>query len=165
MNKFIAVNPKDCIGCRICQLACDQAHSPQRGKTVGCLQTISPRLHLVETATGRFPIQCRQCEDAPCAKSCQLDAIISVDGAVIVDVSRCIGCKSCLLACPFGAIELNQILHTASKCDLCINSAPEPACVKNCPQQALQIIDPEQYRKMRMQQAARRVTQHPREEI
>ena len=52
------------------------------------------------------PVQCRHCEDAPCAKGCPINAIKNEDNSIIIDEEICIGCKACVVACPFGAIEI-----------------------------------------------------------
>lgn len=81
-----------------------------------------------------MPIQCKHCEDAPCLNACTKGAISRIDHQVIVDAEKCIGCKDCMQACPFGAIALlpyardghlvaqamsSQPKVFASKCDLC----------------------------------------------
>ncbi len=64
-----------------------------------------PRLIVTQTAQGTMPVQCRHCEDAPCAKVCPVGAITHQDGMIQLNENTCIGCKMCALACPFGAIE------------------------------------------------------------
>jgi hydrogenase-4 component A len=63
-----------------------------------------PRLHVTHTPQGTMPMQCRHCEDAPCAKSCPAGCFTITD-EVQLNESLCIGCKMCVLACPFGVIE------------------------------------------------------------
>ena len=63
-----------------------------------------PRLHETKTSHGIVHIQCRHCEDAPCAEVCPVAAITHGDNTIDLNESTCIGCKMCALACPFGAI-------------------------------------------------------------
>ena len=98
MNHFVVAEPRLCIGCYTCMPACVAAH-----QAVG-LQA-HPRLFVTHTPDGTMPVQCRHCEDAPCAKVCPVGAIVRADGAIQLNESTCIGCKMCALACPFGAIE------------------------------------------------------------
>lgn len=88
-------------------------------------------------------MQCRHCEDAPCIKVCPTVAIHrhNPNDPVLVDVELCIGCGYCLVVCPFGVIDITRDGKAVSKCDLCIErtkAGEEPACVSNCPTNALQ---------------------------
>ena len=117
-----------------------------------------------------MPIQCKHCEDAPCLNACTKGAISRVDHQVIVDAEKCIGCKDCMQACPFGAIALLPMPGTAawwqayvrrnkvfaSKCDLCAGVEGGPACVRVCPHQALRLVDPEAEREEKKYQGSRR---------
>lgn len=96
-NCLVLADPNRCIGCYTCMTACVVNH-----QKVG-LQAY-PRLLLTHTPTGTMPIQCRHCEDAPCAAVCPVKAITFTGQSVHLNESLCIGCKMCSLACPFGAI-------------------------------------------------------------
>jgi len=172
LHSFVMADSKKCIGCRVCEMACVAAHSARAVRTVGALQNaIVPRLYLVQTAGHTMPVQCHHCENAPCAKSCPVDAITEQGNRMILSEEICVGCKSCMMACPFGAIELvikQQIVegqessdqkdNNASKCDLCSGRAAGPACVESCPQGALQCINLEMMRKQRRVAAANKMS-------
>jgi hydrogenase-4 component A len=98
MNRFVIAEPKLCIGCYTCMPACVIVHQ------AAGLQA-HPRLVVTQTPHGTMPVQCRQCDDAPCAKVCPVGAITQTEDAIQINESTCIGCKMCALACPFGAIE------------------------------------------------------------
>jgi len=98
MNHFIIGVTELCKGCGACEAACVSVHA-----AVG-LQAY-PRLHETKTSRGVVRVQCRHCEDAPCAQVCPVAAITHGDGRIDLNESTCIGCKMCALACPFGAIE------------------------------------------------------------
>ncbi|ELR63867.1 Electron transport protein HydN [Photobacterium marinum] len=135
--------------------------SHQEENTIAALDPsdFTPRLTLVKNAEVTTPIMCRQCDDAPCAKVCPNNAIVLEDGHVKVIQSRCIGCKTCAIACPYGAMNIVTKMveddkgsalfkryvpkSLALKCDLCSHREQGPACVQVCPTSAIQIIEPE----------------------
>jgi sulfite dehydrogenase (quinone) subunit SoeB len=100
-----------------------------------------------DTETLHFPKSCLHCEDPPCVPVCPTGASYKrkQDGIVLVDYDKCIGCKYCTWACPYGAREYDEMLHVMKKCTLCVDriydlSLPEkdrlPSCVKACPTSA-----------------------------
>ncbi|KFZ37014.1 formate hydrogenlyase [Shewanella mangrovi] len=100
MNRFVIADPSLCFGCNTCMAACSEAHKQQG------LQR-EPRLVVMRTADDSAPQMCHQCEDAPCATVCPVNAIRHEDEAIVLNESLCIGCKLCAIACPFGAISLS----------------------------------------------------------
>lgn len=86
------------------------------------------------------PKLCNQCEHPPCVQVCPVKATFATpDGVVIVDQDRCIGCRYCIQACPYGARYLHPVTNTADKCTFCyhrITKGLQPACVEVCPTQA-----------------------------
>jgi len=176
LNSFILADSEKCIGCKTCEIACAVSHMEQVPKTAGATDgPLMPRLYVMRTPEVTVPVQCRQCEDAPCAQVCQMEAICRVDGTILVDSSRCVGCELCLMACPFGAIELvpqhrgvkpiypralqeadwaGKRLYRANKCDLCVRRVEGPACVMACPQEALELVNPVAESRKRVAEAA-----------
>jgi electron transport protein HydN len=179
-NSFVVAVTNQCVGCKACEVACFAVHNKnnQVAATVGTVVTpIIPRLFLVNAETFTIPLQCRHCEDAPCANSCPIGAIKQEDNAIVIDENACIGCKTCLLACPFGAIDLlpqfedgeavvqsnlkqedeygleDKVKIVAYKCDLCKEHG-KAACVAACPQKALTLVAPAEEKKRRNRQAA-----------
>lgn len=170
-NTFVVANPHKCIGCKACEIACAVAHLDTSVATAGAMEApFLPRLSLVRTPMVTMPIQCRQCDDAPCANVCLVDAITHQDNKIIVDADKCIGCKTCMLACPLGAMDMAPEMENgqpvyqeslpldaegqpvkekivAHKCDLCAGRENGPACVEVCPAVAFIVVKPEDMKK------------------
>ncbi|MCL1061665.1 4Fe-4S binding protein [Shewanella benthica] len=167
MNRFVFADPNQCIGCRTCEVACVLSHQDDNRISAFDPTRFYPRLTLVRNGQVTTPIMCRQCEDAPCAQVCPNNAIYRENGQVHVIQERCIGCKTCAVACPFGAMNvvaypverkststlfaMNTIKAQALKCDLCDHRQQGPACVEVCPTNALRIIEPEEMNKLNQQ--------------
>ncbi|PKU22368.1 4Fe-4S dicluster domain-containing protein [Telmatospirillum siberiense] len=155
MNRFVAATPSKCIGCRTCEVACVLAHAGDASVERLSGLTFMPRLTVVKTRTVSTTVTCHHCEDAPCVNACPSAAISYRDNSVQVDQERCLGCKTCMIACPFGAMNVITVPATrqfagvtlaagvkaqAHKCDLCIGRDGGPACVSVCPTKALQAV-------------------------
>ncbi len=86
-------------------------------------------------------MRCNHCTDAPCVTICPTSALHKrPDGIVDFDTSICIGCKSCMQACPYDALYIDPHDHTAQKCNYCVHRVEvglQPACVVVCPEQAI----------------------------
>jgi len=101
-------------------------------------------------------MQCQQCEDAACMNVCPAKAIYLEEstGAKIIDQNKCIGCKMCMIACPFGAVTLDPLSNKVSKCDLCVG---DPACAKFCATGAIRYLPADTYGLLKQMQAAKEV--------
>ena len=136
---FIIDNRK-CIGCHACTTACKSEHDVAVGVN---------RTYVKQVEKGEFPdtrrifsvMRCNHCTDAPCVEICPTEALFTrEDGIVDFDNNRCIGCKSCMQACPYDALYIDPDTHTAAKCNYCahrVDVGREPACVTVCPEHAI----------------------------
>ncbi|MDH1128443.1 4Fe-4S dicluster domain-containing protein [Enterobacter sp. GD03975] len=151
MNRFIMADPEKCIGCRTCEVACMMSH-----ESTAAPDAFTSRIRVVKGNAFTTAVGCHQCEDAPCANVCPTQAIRRAAGAWFVEQSRCIGCKSCMVACPFGAMQVRVVEGRvqALKCDLCAHREGGPACVEACPTHALRCIDPARLRAERVRNLA-----------
>jgi Fe-S-cluster-containing dehydrogenase component len=160
-----------CVGCHACVTNCKQWNT---SGAAGPLADLNPygadptgtffnRVQTFEvgqfpnTQTVHFPKSCLHCEDPPCVPVCPTGASYKrvEDGIVLVDYDKCIGCKYCAWACPYGVRELDERRQVMTKCTLCVDriydrSIPErdrkPSCVLACPTEARlfgDIHDPE----------------------
>ena len=139
--KRVYIDEQYCIGCRLCEVYCQLQHS-QSKDLVKAFKRESPRPLPRARVEGRkqisFSVRCQHCEEPPCVYAC-LAGALSRDpdnGLVIVDEERCIGCWTCILVCPFGAIRQDTRQGKMVKCDLC-RGEDIPVCVRNCPNEAL----------------------------
>ena len=100
--------------------------------------TIHPRIQVEEGQDVCFAVNCRHCEEPICVKSCITGALSIEDGVIHVDQEKCVGCYTCVLVCPYGAVMPGPDGNVIQKCELCTNnSAGEPACVTGCPNRAI----------------------------
>ncbi|MGL5600389.1 MAG: formate-dependent uric acid utilization protein AegA [Silvania sp.] len=143
MNHFIMANSQQCIGCRACEVACVMAHHDEQHPLNP--RHFTPRITVVKEGNRHSAVACHHCENAPCAQSCPNGAIARTRDSVQVDSQKCIGCKACVVACPFGTMEIviSAEAATAQKCDLCLDRPQGPACVENCPADALSRVTPD----------------------
>ena len=109
MNRFIVAEPQSCIGCRTCEVACAMAHPLDQGAEALTAQNFRPRLTVMKSAKVSTPVLCRQCDDAPCLNACPNGAIVYSQDSVQVLQDRCVGCKTCMLACPFGVMQVVSV--------------------------------------------------------
>ena len=137
----VYVKEEACIGCGLCRVYCQLQHAKSHDILKAFKREVTPlpRLRVENKGVVSFSVRCQQCTDAPCAQAC-LTGALSRDpetGRVEVDEEKCTGCWTCLLVCPFGAITPDTARRKMVKCDLCAGVAEGPACVANCPNEAL----------------------------
>ena len=143
MRYGFVIDQDRCIGCHACTVACKEEH----GVPIGVFRTWVKYIEKGEYPdTRRFfsVLRCNHCEDAPCITICPVTALYRLDNGIVdFNGDRCIGCKSCMQACPYDALYINPNTNTAEKCNFCahrVEKQLEPACVIVCPVQAI-IID------------------------
>jgi len=133
MKRGLVVTPRRCIGCRTCELACSFVHAVD-----GALGTTRVRVSPVVTEAQRhLPLLCLQCSQAACVAVCPTRALRrnEATGAIELDERRCVRCRLCVVACPFGNLAVDPGDGAIIKCDLC---GGDPACARFCPSQALE---------------------------
>ena len=163
----MGIDVDKCIGCNRCVEACKVENNvpdepfyfrtwierytirADGETTVECISTKTAEERLAEQSepvdtsvlrTFFVPKLCNQCANPPCVQVCPVGATFQTkDGVVLVDEKRCIGCRYCIQACPYGARYLNPYTRTAEKCTFCYHRITRdmlPACVEVCPTEA-----------------------------
>jgi Fe-S-cluster-containing dehydrogenase component len=136
MAKALLVNLDKCTGCRSCELACSFKHHGEFNPSKSNIQ-----VSIFTENAFYVPMVCTQCDKPFCGEVCPTGAIYAseANGAyvVLVDKEKCVGCKMCTLACPFGAITY-QNNGCVQKCNLCEGN---PECVTFCIPGALEFKD------------------------
>lgn len=157
-QKAVLVDLTRCIGCRACQVGCKAWNGNEGEKTAASADFTNPpaidantytNVRFIEHQAGGAPAwsfvktQCMHCVDPACVSACPVAALVkTAAGAVAYDYGRCMGCRYCMVACPFGSIgyEWEKLAPRVRKCTFCADRTAEgmkPACVKTCPTQAL----------------------------
>jgi len=151
MDKVLSVDYRKCTGCRLCELVCTVMHD-------GVSNPARSRIRIVKWEDeGQYvPMVCQQCEDAPCRNVCPVGAISRDQeyGFLDVDYEVCIGCRSCVSVCPFGAMSYNMIDRKVIKCDLC---GGNPQCVRFCDEKAVDYIPSDRLSTRKKRDAALRL--------
>jgi len=162
MRKAIIINIERCLACKSCEMACAVAHSQSGILEEAVREQPKPQRTVTVEAAGEFavPLQCRHCEDAPCVTICPTKAIYrqNPESPVLINPDLCIGCKFCIMVCPFGVIDVTRDGKAVTKCDLCIKRTTagcEPACVESCPTRALQFCEVQQWTSRRRRTTAK----------
>ncbi len=140
MRYGFVIDQDICIGCHACTVACKTEHQVPLGVNRTWVKYIE---------TGTWPntersfsvLRCNHCTNAPCVGICPTNALFKrADGIVDFDTDLCIGCKSCMQACPYDALYIDPNENTAQKCNYCAHRTDvglQPACVVVCPEQAI----------------------------
>lgn len=136
--KRVYVNEQWCLGCHLCEYNCAFANSGITDMVKALKgRPLYPRIRVEERDSITYAVSCRHCTDPLCMKSCISGALHREDGAVCIDRDKCVGCMTCVLVCPYGAIMPGEN-GVVQKCELCLkNAAGAPACVTGCPNRAI----------------------------
>ncbi len=128
IGKIIVIDADKCTGCRGCEMACSIKH-------FGVCSPYYSRIRILEFQEVKtfVPVICQSCQDALCLNVCPMNARLrQAGGLVITDGARCIGCRTCVCACPLGAAGIDPETGKAMSCDLCEDDGLGPWCVRAC---------------------------------
>jgi anaerobic dimethyl sulfoxide reductase subunit B (iron-sulfur subunit) len=129
-------NQDNCIGCRACEGACKQEFDLPVG--LRRRRVITQTEGTYPNVTQRFTsVSCNHCEEPACVKSCPVGALYKRknDGIVLFDKNKCIGCRRCGAACPYGAPQYHPETGKINKCTMCVHRLEKglpPACTITC---------------------------------
>lgn len=139
MAKGFVVDLKKCVGCKACMAVCKIRYELPAGVNRRRVMTKD-----IDENPKRFFISmsCNHCADPACVAACPKGAIIKdAQGRVVQDLAKCVGCRRCEWACPYGAICYNPTTKKVDKCDACATKADGPRCVEACHAKALEWVD------------------------
>jgi Fe-S-cluster-containing hydrogenase component 2 len=152
MKKTLLVDSEKCSGCKECEIVC--SYNKER-----LFNPTSSRIHVLSWMREglRIPMVCPQCEEPYCQAVCPVMAIRKdpETGVVRIDEAKCVGCKACIVVCPFGDISWNMERMVPVKCDLCDG---DPKCVAICTEEALQYVPLTTANRLKMRRAAAKLS-------
>jgi DMSO reductase iron-sulfur subunit len=136
-------NMANCIGCKACQMACKNEYELEA--EVNWRRVYPFREDPGAPERNFMSVACNHCENPECVRVCPVGAYTKrEDGIVEQNHDKCIGCRLCTMACPYGATRYSPSHRKASKCELCktrLDAGLKPACVEACPARALTMIE------------------------
>jgi formate dehydrogenase iron-sulfur subunit len=165
MSKAILYDATQCIGCKACEQACAERNKLPYNDTVAAEQVQSAHKFTVVMTKGEKYMRrlCMHCEDPTCASVCPVGALRKTKaGPVIYDEVRCMGCRYCMAACPFGVpkYEWEKALPAVRKCDMCADrlaAGNMTACAEACPTGATKFGEREEL----IAEARKRIQENP----
>lgn len=135
----MVIHQDRCIDCELCMTACVKTNNvPTYGYRTRILERDDPKA--AERKREFIPVLCNQCNNPPCVLGCPTKATYKnpANGIVMMESKKCIGCKTCMAACPYNARYFNEETTAVEKCDFCFNSRLSKgekltACAEACP--------------------------------
>jgi Fe-S-cluster-containing dehydrogenase component len=136
----MVIDLRRCVGCQACTVACQIGNDLPLGMFWNIVTTVGPKGTFPTLSYYHLPRPCFHCDDPPCVHCCPTGASSQrEDGIVMVNPDKCIGCGTCIIACPYGARTQNKELGIVQKCTFCadiIGNGTGPYCVSACHQRA-----------------------------
>ena len=155
MKYYILYDPEKCWACGACSVACMDQNDIDVSKGQLPFRTVCEFEDpgQMEGSCEYLSISCRHCADAPCMAGCPTGCLQKdlATGMTVYDRSKCIGCHSCAMACPFGIPRFDLLDGKLVKCDGCfvrLESGMAPACVRACAFGALICVDEAGFEKL-----------------
>lgn len=160
-NYCIVSNNKRCINCKSCKIQCKVWNKQTESASLGLLLHTGPRMVQGKPQLRTQFLTCLHCDDPWCVRACPTGAMYTTpEGIVRVNAQHCVGCKGCIVACPWQIPRWQAKTHTVVKCDFCyerLQAGLEPACVTSCTAKALRFTnDPQLCSEIHALQAAAR---------
>jgi Fe-S-cluster-containing dehydrogenase component len=125
-----------CIGCCGCEVACKQENNVAVDVVWNKIVEQGPYGTFPDVEQYFLPSVCQQCEAPQCVKVCPIGATYTrEDGITLINREKCLGCKYCMMACPYAVRSYNREMKVVEKCTLCVQLQAvyeKPACVKAC---------------------------------
>lgn len=148
MSKYIfKTNQERCISCNACEVHCKQKNKVPTGAKLGQMVSVGPVNRGGKPKIMNLFMPCFHCEQPWCVAACPTNAMVrrEEDGIVYVQRDLCVGCKACIISCPWDIPQWDETTGTVMKCDLCmdrLDAGLKPACVTACTTHALEFLSP-----------------------
>lgn len=148
MSKYyIRTNQDRCISCKACEVHCKAKNRVPQGAKLGILVSSGPVKKGDNPRILNLFMPCFHCEEPWCVSACPTGAMArrDEDGIVYVNAELCVGCKACIVACPWKIPQWDETSGRAIKCDFCrdrLDQGLKPACVTACTARALEFVSP-----------------------
>ena len=129
------IDNKNCYGCKTCSMSCIVSNLP--GNRTTFLRRVQEIRMDQPRAVSFLSLACNHCEHPACVKNCPQGAYEKLENGIVKqDHDKCIGCRTCIEACPYGAPAYDEESRSVYKCDMCssrLERGEAPACVVACP--------------------------------
>lgn len=140
---YLYIDINKCRGCKTCEITCSFRWEKSFSPAYSAIYIIKN-----EKEGKNFPVVCQQCSKPLCVDVCLSGALVKDQnkGVVLHNPEKCVGCKMCVISCPFGGIGYVAEIGVARKCDLCQSYDKNPGvpqCEKMCPYKAIKVIKEE----------------------
>ncbi|MBU2511221.1 4Fe-4S dicluster domain-containing protein [bacterium] len=139
-RKIIIMDVDNCIGCHSCAVVCKQENNVGLGTFWNKVITVGPFGTYPDLEQYFLPVLCQHCDNPKCVEACPTGASYKrEDGIVLVDHEKCVGCRYCIMACPYGVRDYSEDKGVIEKCTMCahlVDNDDVPACVFHCPGKA-----------------------------
>jgi carbon-monoxide dehydrogenase iron sulfur subunit len=151
--KAIMIDYEKCVGCKSCEQACSIKHTGISSPLLSRIESVR-----LDIGVSNCPIVCPHCQSPLCMAVCPVGAIYRDESLdrVMIDYDKCIGCRMCVAACPFGCMSFDVAEKKIFKCDLCDG---DPICVAFCQHDALKFVEAEEHSTIKRTATAEKFTE------
>lgn len=161
---YIYQDQKRCIGCYACEVHCKTWNNVPVGPRFCRIIPVGPKMISGVPRQQFIFMPCFHCEKPWCVSACPTNAMQKrpKDGIVFVEQSLCVGCKSCITACPWGVPQWNPEAGKVIKCDYCkdrVDKGLKPACVTKCTGKSLRWVSAEEASLLKREKFAREIAE------
>lgn len=145
MRWGMLVDLRKCVGCHACTVACQNENKLALGERWTKVLRVGPEGEYPNLTSYYMPMPCMHCQEAPCVDGCPTGASYKrEDGIVLVNEDKCVGCKFCMVVCPYGVRQFNEQKGIVEKCKMCyerLDAGQVTRCTETCQLKARYVGD------------------------